>query len=247
MSLPQLFTAGVECGHTAARGGAQASDRHGLQAARAAARSLPRSAGARQRRPRATRGRAAGHAAAASIRRRSRCRKCRCRPGRCSYVSCSARRISGDASRQDAGARGAPRTSLESARDRIGELENSTIWRDDARRCAPRAIGPRSRGRGSRAALQACGGCRSCRPSRWSILRSKGPAALAQRVRAKVVPGGALQADRAGADRDRGRDRAARVRARRRAARDDRHPGLRQAAPDVQLPQEPARAHAARA
>ena len=63
LSLPQLFTAGVECGHTAARVGAQAPDRHGLRAARAPARALPRGAGAREGRPRAARGRAARDAA----------------------------------------------------------------------------------------------------------------------------------------------------------------------------------------
>ncbi len=77
--------------------------------------------------------------------------------------------------------------SLSGARDRIDELENSRIWRmTQPLRTAGQNF------KVARARLRAAGAGVKRLPQlsalAWSILRTEGPAALAQRMRAKVAP-----------------------------------------------------------
>ena len=78
-------------------------------------------------------------------------------------------------------------SSLMAARDRIEVLETSTTWRmtEPMRTAGHRAKVARAR---FRAGLSSVLRLPQLSALAWSILRVEGPAALAQRVRAKVVP-----------------------------------------------------------
>ena len=136
-------------------------------------------------------------------------------------------------------------SALAAARHRIDEIELSTTWRMTA---SIRAAGHRAkillaRGRAAwsdvRQLPRRAGLARS-------ILRDEGPAALAQRVRSKVTRENRFQpaAVRRVPARGSGAPARSACARDRRAAGVDHHPGLRQAAPDLQLPQEHRGAHA---
>jgi GT2 family glycosyltransferase len=182
LSLPQLFTAGVECGHTAAK----AELKHQIGTVYKQLEQLREHFREVQERANDDREQLAGELLATQRRFHSsqiQMSEMQVQAGHlqryAEYQETQAGKMQEHAEHLE--------SSLESARDRIGELENSTIWRmtTPLRTAGHRAKVARAR---LRAGVHSLLRLPQLSVTAWSILRSEGPAALARRVRAKVVP-----------------------------------------------------------
>lgn len=178
LALTQLFTAGVECGHTAAR----AELKHQIGTVHAQLEQL------RELRDRATDDREhlarevvatqrSFHTAQIQI------AEMQMQVGQmqtyAEYMETQAKRMGDHAEHLD--------VSLGTARERIQELENSTSWKVTAplRSAVHRAKVAKARFRAGFAGVMRFP---QLSAMAWSILRNEGPKALAHRVRSKVVP-----------------------------------------------------------
>lgn len=185
LPLTQLFTAGVECGHTAAR----AELKHQINTVHAQLEQL------RELRDRATDDREhlarevvatqrAYHKAQGQVTEmQMQVGQMQMQVGQmqmyAEQVETQARKIADHAEHLDG--------QIAKARDRIGELETSTSWRltRPLRSAAYRAKVLKAR---MRAGYYGVRRLPQLSATAWSILRNEGPQALVERVRKKVVP-----------------------------------------------------------
>lgn len=182
LSLPQLFTAGVECGHTAAR----AELKHQIGTVFTQLEHLREHFREVQDRAKGDHEQLAGELLATQRRFHSaqiQMSEMQMQAGQmqmqADYMQVQAERMQEHAEHLEG--------SFTAARDRIDELENSTIWRmtRPLRTAGHRVKVARAR---FRAGLAGVLRLPQLSALAWSILKVEGPAALAQRVRAKVVP-----------------------------------------------------------
>ncbi|MEO8755507.1 MAG: glycosyltransferase, partial [Casimicrobiaceae bacterium] len=189
LSLPQLFTAGVECGHTAAR----SELKHQIGTVSAQLDQLREHFRAVQERAKDDREQLADELHATQRRFHSaqiQMSEMQTHAGQlqlqaaymqtqADYMQTQAERMMEHVAHLEA--------SLSDARDRIAELENSRIWRmtQPVRTAGHNIKVARARLRAARAGVKRLPQLSALA---WSILRTEGPRALAQRMRAKITP-----------------------------------------------------------
>ena len=175
LSLPQLFTAGVECGHTAAR----VELKHQIETVSAQLDHLREHFRAVQERAKGDREQLAGELLATQRRFHSAQLQISEMQMEAGQMQLQAEQMQLHASHLD--------MSLASARDRIDELENSRAWKMTAplRNAGHQLKVTRARFHAWRAGVRRIPQLSSMA---LSVLKNEGPGALAQRVRAKVNP-----------------------------------------------------------
>jgi len=180
LSLPQLFTAGVECGHTAAR----SELKHQIGTVFTQLEQLREHFREVQERANDDREQLAGELLATQRRFHSAQIQMSEMQTQAGQMQMYAKFMETQAGKMQEHAEHLE-TSLGTARDRIDELENSTTWRmtEPLRTAGHRAKVAKAR---FRAALAGMLRLPQLSATAWSILRVEGPAALAQRVRTKV-------------------------------------------------------------
>ncbi|HTQ01751.1 MAG TPA: glycosyltransferase [Casimicrobiaceae bacterium] len=175
LSLPQLFVAGVECGHTAARG----ELKHQIGTVSAQLDHLREHFREVQERAKGDREQLAGELLATQRRFHTAQLQVSEMQAQAGQVQMQAEQMHMHAVHLE--------SSLTAARDRIDELETSKAWRMTAplRNTGHRVKLARARFQAWRAGIRRLP---QLSAMAMSVLRNEGPAALAQRVRAKVVP-----------------------------------------------------------
>jgi GT2 family glycosyltransferase/glycosyltransferase involved in cell wall biosynthesis len=182
LSLPELYVAGVECGHTAARG----ELKHQIGTVHQQLTHLREDFEALQERSKGDKAQLANELVATQRRyhqAQAQISEMQVAAGQiqkyAEQVQLQSEQMFHHASHLE--------TSLAATRARIVELESSRMWRMTApiRNAGHRAKVARAKLNAWRAGVRRLP---QLSAMAWSVLRNEGPAALAQRVRAKVVP-----------------------------------------------------------
>ncbi len=238
LSLTELYVAGVECGHTAARG----ELKHQIGTVHQQLTHLREDFDALQERSKGDKDQLANELVATQRRfhkAQAQISEMQVQAGQvqryAEQVQLQSEQMFHHATHLE--------TSLDVARSRIDELETSRAWRMTApiRNAGHRAKVARAKLNAWRAGVRRLP---QMSVMAWSMLRSEGPVALVHRVRSKVVPEERFKPSAEVQFEIAGGDHAACVRTSGSAGRVDRHSRVRQADADVHVPQERAREHA---